>query len=324
MAVYTKLTSFSLGDFWREYNLGYLLEYQEIINGISNSNYLIHSTQGEYILTMFESLNSRDVLELVNLLDNLSASYPLSPVPLKDVHNAKVRYLENKPAIVCPKLTGKSVNIPNTWHCFQLGLHLASIHSLLKNYRLPINSDNSLPSLQHSFTQVRSQLNIDDIKLIEDELYFQQSLNFENLPRGLIHGDLFRDNVLFNNLELTGIVDFNSASNDYLICDIAVAINDWCQIDNVFILENMSRLLFAYNLKRPLTQPEKAHLPHMLRHCALRFWLSRVKHNLNCQYIVGASPTNPEIFKQMLIQYRNTNHLHLCELIDEAIEPLTV
>ena len=318
MAAYTKIQASILDNFWQDYKLGEILEYTEIINGISNSNYLIHSSEGEYVLTLYEDSNSKNAPHLANLIDHLSNQYPLSPTLQKDTHNRKLRSLENKPAIVCTKLAGHSVDIANSEQCLQLGNHLAQIHLLLKNYQLPIDRNNDLPTVKHNYIQIRSQLKTEDRIIIEDELNFQQSLNYQQLPTGLTHGDLFRDNVLFSNQDLSGIIDFHSASNDYLIRDLAIAINDWCQIANNLSQQHLSSLLNGYNQIRPLTQLEKAYLPHMLRHCALRFWLSRLKHNINNQSHTIANPTNPDFFKKMLIQYRNGNQRQLCELINES------
>ncbi|MFZ2727373.1 MAG: homoserine kinase [Methylococcaceae bacterium] len=307
MAVYTLVTQSQLNDFLEKYNLGELINYSGIIDGIANSHYALITTQGAFILTLFESLNSEELPKIINLLRYLSDENSLYPQLCVDKSGSVLNNLNNKATIICRRLIGEAMTNPSIYHCQQLGVQLAKLHLKTSHYQLNIESHNNLERLKTLFAKVTPFLTNEDHELIADELAFQNQYADKYLPSGVIHGDLFRDNVLFNGDRLSGIIDFYSACDDYLLRDIAIAINDWCVEAEGVNQDKVLALLSAYQHIRPLQAIEKQQGLIFLRVTALRFWLSRLVHYYYSQEAQLSHPKDPLVFKKLLLAHRYTH-----------------
>jgi homoserine kinase type II len=303
VSVYTAINRSELEFFFDRYSLGKVVWFGGIQEGIDNSNYFVDTTQGHFVLTLFEQLTLDELHPIVKLLTTLHHYRIPCPTPQLDKQANALRLLNNKPAAIFNRLAGATVKRSDIFQCAQLGLQLAELHDCTQHCSFPYKI-NVLHDCQRLFCQLDGQLDEADYALISDELHFQ-SLNYpEHLPKGVIHADLFRDNVLFNGDKLSGILDFYSAGMGDLAFDLAVAVNDWCSENGVIDDEKVSALVSAYETLRPLHNEEKQHWKTVLRAAALRFWLSRLVHQHYPRSGDMIQQKSPLLFRQLLEQYR--------------------
>ncbi len=311
MSVYSVVTHTQLNQFFSHYPLGEVLDFEGIHDGIDNTNYFVTTTEGAFVLTIFESLSSDDLPYFVNLLLYLGKKNLPCPGPELDKQSSPLRSLNNKQAAVFNRFPGCAVLMPSIGHCHEIGLHLGRLHRYTHNYVFPINSNHDLRWCKTVFNKIEGHLTATDCALITDELRFQASNDGADLPKGVIHGDLFRDNALFVDGQLSGLLDFYSAGTGILLLDVAITANDWCHDNGVCNLEKLTALLSAYEMMRPLEQLEKQNWPVQLRAAALRFWLSRLEHQLYPRIGAITQQKDPLIFRQLLSQYRQQNKFQL-------------
>ncbi len=303
MAVYTRVTQSQLEAFIQNYNLGQLVSFEGIKDGIDNSNFLLTTTQGNFILTLFESLSPEQLPGYLNLLVFLDKNHIACPAPFVNKQSEFLDSLNNKPAAIFKCLAGTSVINPDTHQCHAIGEHLAKLHRCCQHYHFPVDNNRNLVWCEKTWTTIQTRVNRDDRVLLRDELDFQLSFSAPEMPKGLIHGDLFRDNVFFEH-NISGILDFYNACTDYLLLDIAITINDWCLENHKISSGKFSALLTGYEKIRPLVDIEKQNLTIFLRRAALRFWLSRLDHQLNPKQGQITQTKDPSIFKNILQQHR--------------------
>lgn len=308
MSVYTTVTSAQLDAFFGAYDLGRVLYFAGIPDGIANSHYSVATTRGEYVLTLFEAQNSEELTPVIELMQRLGTSNPLYPNPQTDRQNRLLGRLNHKPALVCKRLAGQSIVSPTPDQCRQIGAQLAKLHLDTRDYSFPIASHHDVNSIKAMFEQVESQLSNADRELIFGELQFQSEHEQQTLPGGVIHGDLFRDNALFVGGQISGILDFYSACRDNWLRDIAVCANDWCCDNGIFNAQKLASLLSGYETLRPLSATEHQHCNRMLRAAALRFWLSRLVHRYSNRAAALSQPKDPFVFRDLLGQHRHAAH----------------
>jgi len=281
MSVYTKVSPEQICAWLKRYSIGSLLELQDIAAGIENTNYFVTTTQGRYVLTMFERLNFEELPFYLNLMAHLARNDIPCPAPVADRDNAFLGVLNGKPATIVTRLSGAPVLDPAQRHCGQVGAILAAMHLAVTGYDAALENPRGLRWQRHAAPRVLPFLDARRRELLASELEFQSRQRFEMLPRGPVHGDLFRDNVLFEGTgaaqRVGGIIDFYFAGIDSFVFDVAVTLNDWC-VDAAGNIEpgRARALLVAYQGTRALTAVERGAWPAMLRAAALRFWLSRL------------------------------------------------
>lgn len=303
MSVYTSVTAAQLTPFLKRYVVGELIDYSGIENGIENSNYRLHTTQGHFILTLYEELDERQIQAVFSLLQQLSAQGLAVPSPQQDRQACLLNHLNGKPAAIFKQLPGQSVLNPTSEHCHRIGQQLAGLH--LCSGQSDYNHENpkNLAGCRKLFESCKGHLTTSEIKRISAELAYQQSFDDVELPFGVIHADLFRDNVLWHRGKISGILDFYSSCNDYLLFDIAVTINDWCRDEAFISKEKMCSLLDGYQSVKLLTPLEHKLLPVFLRRAALRFWLSRLSHRLEAKSGALTLDKDPAEFRNILEQH---------------------
>lgn len=278
MSVYTVVEHAQLVDHLKNYPLGKLVSFQGISSGIENTNYFVTTSTGEYVLTLFEELKAEELPYFLTLMAFVSANDIPSAQPIANNDGAYLSTLNGKPAAIVEKLAGGDVKSANPIQCAVIGHAMAKLHQ--SSLMLDIHRDNSRGA---GWRQQAAELLIplvdeDSANIIRDELNAQTHYNELNLPRSVIHADLFRDNALFVGDELSGIIDFYYACNDYFIYDIAVSVNDWCvNADGLLDGEKFHAFMHAYQAVRPLTPAEIKHWPTIIRAAAFRFWLSRLR-----------------------------------------------
>ena len=277
MSVYTPVTDAELDAWLRRYSVGELLACEPIESGIENTNYFVTTTQGRYVLTLFERLPAQELPFYLGLMAHLARHGIPCPAPIADLSDQYLGRLNGKPAALVTRLPGRSIEAPGPAHCEELGALLARMHLAGRSYSAYLENPRGPKWWRFAAHEVRRFLKKREIELLEQELSYQAQHRFPDLPRGPVHADLFRDNALFENARLSGVVDFYFAGVDCLLYDLAVCANDWCLEEDLRLgATRVGALLYAYHALRPFTAQEREAWPVMLRAAALRFWLSRL------------------------------------------------
>ena len=282
MAVFTEVSFDEAAAFLRSLELGQLRGIRGAAGGIENTNYFVDTDHGQYVLTLFERLTAEQLPFYLHLMKHLAARGIPVPDPAADAEGNILHCLKGKPACVVNKLRGHSELLPARAHCASVGDMLARLHLAGRDYPRQQPNLRGLGWWNETIPLVLPHLLPDQRSLILDELARQNQLAaspaFNSLPRGVIHADLFRDNVMFENGVLTGIFDFYFAGCDTFVFDIGICLNDWC-IDMETGAQDAVRadaLIAAYQQVRLLTEQERILLPALQRAGALRFWISRL------------------------------------------------
>ncbi len=277
MSVFTTVTLEQLSAWLRKYSVGTLLALEGIPAGIENTNYFVATTQGRYVLTLFEKLRPHELPFYLNLMAHLSSHGIPCPRPIANLDNELLGELNGKPAALVSFLAGKDLTEPQPGHCAQVGDILGNMHLAGQTYPLGMDNPRGLKWCKAVTPEIMPFLWEEDAALLREEIRFQSLYRFSDLPRGAIHADLFRDNVLFDYDRLAGVIDFYFACTDALLYDVAITVNDWCmKNDGRLDPARTSALLDAYRAIRSFTAIERGAWPVMLRAAALRFWVSRL------------------------------------------------
>ncbi len=282
MAVFTEVSFDAAAALIGTLGIGTLTELEGIGAGIENTNYFADTTRGRYVLTLFERLSAEQLPFYLQLTKHLASHGVPVPDPQANAAGEILHSLHGKPSAVVNRLGGSHQLAPDTVHCERVGEMLARMHLAGQDFALYQPNLRGLAWWAETVPVVAPFLTAEQRSLIEDELAFQQqvaeSAAYAALPRGPIHGDLFRDNVLFDGHVLTGFFDFYFAGIDTFLFDIAVCINDWCTDlpSGRLVEERAAALMAAYDTVRPLSTAERRLMPALLRAAALRFWTSRL------------------------------------------------
>ncbi|MGE3528390.1 MAG: homoserine kinase [Methyloceanibacter sp.] len=286
MAVYTDVSDEELEAFIGSYDIGALTSFKGIAEGVENSNYLVHTESGRYILTLYEKrVRSEDLPYFLALMEHLAARGITCPLPVRDRAGRTLRTLAGRPAALITFLEGLSMRRPSIEHCAGLGDALARFHVAGSDFPMRRANSLSLPGWQALFATIGRTA--DGIArglsaVIEKELKHLEGKWPKDLPEGVIHADLFPDNVFFLGDKVSGLIDFYFACNDMLAYDVAVCLNAWCfESDGSFNVTKARALLEAYEKVRPLTRAELDRLPTLARGAALRFLLTRTYDLIN-------------------------------------------
>lgn len=267
---------------------------------MQNSNYFVTTTRGRYVLTLFESLAPQALDFYLRLQAHLADAGLPCPHPLSTSEGQRWRNLCDKPAALLSCLPGRAIETPDTAHCQALGAALARLHLAAANLPdAPLNPC-GIGWCQRVGQDLLACLDTVDQGLLVDELAFQSAQDLSKLPRGVIHADLFRDNVLWDDCgQLSGLLDFYFAGVDAWALDLAIVANDWC-LD----AERLTELLAGYAAIRPLTEAESQAWPALRRGAALRFWLLRLEARHRPRQGEVITVKNPNEFRDLLLQLR--------------------
>jgi homoserine kinase type II len=282
MAVFTEVTETQANDLMQALQLGQLTALRGIEGGIENTNYFATTDQGEYVLTLFERLTHEQLPFYLFLMKHLAGRGIPVPNPAANRDGDVLHTVAGKPAAVVNKLLGKSQLQPQAGHAAAVGDMLARMHLAGADYHRSQPNLRSLPWWNETVPVVLPYVDAAQASLLRSELAFQNhtanSAAYAALPRGPVHADLFRDNVMFDGAQLTGFFDFYFAGVDTFLFDLSVCLNDWCieLPTGAHHAERAQAMVQAYNAVRPLTAAERALLPALLRAGALRFWISRL------------------------------------------------
>jgi homoserine kinase type II len=310
MAVYTDVGDDQLDAFLSEYDVGRLVAFKGIAEGVENSNFLVETEQGLYILTLYEKrVKAADLPFFLGLMDHLAGNGIRCPVPVKGRDGQALRTLAGRPAALVTFLKGVWPRKIAPMHCHLLGGAMAAFHLAGRDYALTRANALALDGWRSLFRSV--EMSADAVvpglaEEIKDELADIRRHWPKDLPAGIIHADLFPDNVFFLGNELSGIIDFYFACRDFFAYDIAITLNAWCfEPDSSFNITKARSLLNAYGKVRPLSDEEMQALPLLARGAALRFLLTRLYDWLNRPEGALVKPKDPREYLKKLRFHRN-------------------
>jgi len=284
MAVYTNISRTDLENLLQDFQRGQLVDFQGIDGGIENTNYFVtlrnsSGQEEEYVLTLFEELNQEEMPYFVELTTWLADRGCPVPFPFKDRNGIALKTMHNRPALLQPRLMGSHVESLTDVHCRQIGTALAKFHQAGRDFYLQRQAHRGVFWWRRESQHIANKLSADEAELLRNEVDLFDQLREQpwNLPQGVIHGDLFFDNALFQGDQLSAILDIYNACNGDLLFDLATVANDWCvnaagSIDS----ERENALLNAYAAVRPFEDNEYLAWPQLVRTAAMRFWLSRL------------------------------------------------
>lgn len=298
MAVYTEIPDEDLAAFVTRFDIGPLVSCKGIAEGVENSNYLLRCGTGSFILTLYEKrVRESDLPFFIELLRHLSARNIVCPLPVASRDGAALHRLAGRPAALMTFLEGMWPKRPTAKHCAQVGTALATLHQAGRDFamsRVNALSIAGWPALVSASASRADEVRQGLGETISRELAHLQSCWPAALPTGVIHADMFPDNVFFLNETLSGIIDFYFACNDFLAYDLAICLNAWCfETDGQFNRTKGMSLIEAYRKTRPLTDGEVAALPTLARGAALRFLLTRLVDWLNVPVGALVKPHDP-------------------------------
>ena len=305
MAVYTDVSAEDLTRFLADYDLGPLLSFKGIAEGVENSNYLIETGRGRYILTLYEKRVKQDEIPFfLQLMGHLADRGITCPLPVKAHDGAALRTLAGRPAAIVTFLEGVSYRRPTPTHCGALGGVLAALHDAGKGLKLTRRNALSVEDwrpLAKAALARGDEVQPGLMAAISHELDYLETHWPRTLPTGIIHADLFPNNVLFLGDQLSGVIDFYFAATDALAYDLAICLNAWCfEPDFSFNLTKGRAMIAAYRAKRALNRAEIEALPILCRGSALRFLLTRLVDWLNVPPGALVRPLDPvEYWKKL-------------------------
>lgn len=299
MAVFTPLAEHELAAVLLPYNLGRLYSVTGIATGSENSNFKLHTERGDYALTLFEVLDYRELAYFIALLRFLHQAGIACPEPIADRYGRYLHISKSRPTLLLSWQAGDSRTQHSPSHCYQVGLYLAQLHLALRRFQLRKPNSRGLEWCQHTAARLQAALPAQRWQHLQREWRLQHTLS-PYLPRGVIHGDLFCDNLLWQHGTISAVLDWYYAGDDAWLYDLAVTAQDWCTTATTHTPRAeldwhcLQALLQGYHAIRPLTHAERLAWPLLLRRAALRFALARTLDAEQRTPILGATrPAEP-------------------------------
>lgn len=316
MAVYTDINEVDLKDFLSQYETGTLLSFKGIAEGVENSNFLLHTTEGALILTLYEKRVEKDDLPFfLGLMHHLSAKGLNCPLPLPRKDGALLGELSGRPAALISFLEGMWLRKPEAQHCRAVGVALAQMHVAGEGFDIARPNALSVAGWQELWQ--KSEDRADEVleglrPEISKEMAYLVAHWPQDLPAGVIHADLFPDNVFFLGDELSGLIDFYFACNDFLAYDLAICLNAWCfEKDGSYNITKGQAMIEGYLSVRPMAEAEIAAMPLLCRGSALRFFLTRL-------YDWLTTPAGALVVKKDPLEYWKKLRFH--QAVDRATD----
>lgn len=309
MAVFTKLSKTEIENYLGLYDIGSLNQYSEIVEGIENTNYKIICNGTPYILTIFEKrVNEDDLPFFINLKLYLNQNNFKCPRPIQNRNGEIINSIKNKKAVIISFIEGNKIDKPNINECNEIGKMLGNLHNLTINFNE--SRQNSLDIKEWKNLLSKCTKNEDKkfdiiLKEVENEIDFLESVWPKNIPSGVVHADLFKDNVFFKDEKITGVIDFYFSCYHFFLYDISIVINDWCFDSNgkIFNYEYYKAILNGYNEHKKITQKEIDSFNIILRSAAVRILVTRLH-----DYIFH--PKDAIVLKKDPYQYYNILKWH--------------
>jgi homoserine kinase type II len=312
LAVYTEVLDEDLAGFLATYDIGTVLSYKGIAEGVENTNYFLHTTGGTYILTLYEKrVREADLPFFLNLMQHLADRGLNCPLPVQNRAGEALGRLAGRPAVVVTFLEGIAIRRPTAAHCGALGRALAQLHLAGRDFPMRRPNALSLEGWPPLFRAAEARADTVAIGLAERtrrELAYLEAAWPQGLPSGVIHADLFTDNVFFIGPDVSGLIDFYFACTDAFAYDLAICLNAWCfEPDGSFNLTKGRAMIAGYQGVRALTAAEIEALPVLCRGSALRFMLTRLVDWLNVPPGALVKPKDPLEYDRKLAFHRHVS-----------------
>ncbi len=315
MAIYTKVDTHEAKFILKNYNLGELKKIQGIKKGIENTNYLLITTTGKFILTLFEKrVQAKELPFFMNLMLSLNDRKILCPKPIKNKNKKTLFQIKNRQAAICSFVYGKEKNSHTLSECRSIGKNIAKLHMVGKKIKLHRANNLSIKSWIALNQSIKTKANkkIPNIYSFINTLLLDLQKKWPSqLPTGIIHGDLFPDNIFFNKKKFAGFIDFYFSCSDFLIYDIAICINAMCFDKKIkFNKLKANALLKGYSSQRKISKKEFTALPQLLLGASIRFFLTRLHDSINRQKGAVVKVKNPNEFLKRIQFYINTKNVN--------------
>ncbi len=314
VSVFTPITTDEARAFVAPYNVGDIIDFQNIAAGVENSNFFVTTTEGRYVLTIFEKIPRKDLDFYMGLMSHLHRNGVPCAAPLPTSDGTVIRELKGKPAALVTRLSGNDIAHPTPKDCHAVGVALAHMHAAAQTFALQMPNWRGRAWWRSYAIDLQKHLSVSENLQIATEIEHQHHFDALILPRGVIHGDLFRDNILWDDHgthHTPQMIDFYFACNEQLLFDVAVAANDWCLDYSAYpaaklYAANVGALLTGYASVRAFTAAELAAWPQMLRAAALRTWLGRLGYH---HFPRNSELTHPKdhAFSARLLHYHATH-----------------
>jgi homoserine kinase type II len=284
MSVFTPVSVDEARLFVAPYKVGDIIDFQDIAAGVENSNFFVTTTEGRYVLTIFEKIPRADLGFYMGLMRHLHRAGIPCAAPLSTADGTIVRTLKDKPAALVARLQGGDIAHPTADDCFAVGAALANMHAAAAGFTMPMANWRGLSWWRREAEGLKSLVTTSESALLASEVSLQANFDQLDLPRGVVHADLFRDNILWNDQHVPHMIDFYFACHDVLLWDVAITFNDWCLDFSAYpaarvTVSHAKALLNGYNNVRPFSRAEHDCWPQMLRAAALRTWLGRLGYH---------------------------------------------
>ncbi len=305
MSVYTSISDEEMRAFLADYDLGGFVSLQGIAQGITNSNYFLTTSQGRFVLTVFEVLTQEELPFFLALKQHLSENGVACPAPIARKDGRLDSVLAGKPACLVTCLQGSDTSWPTETQCFNTGAMLAKMHLAGQSFPLKMENPRYTAWWHDACKQLLPVLEKNDADLLRDEIAYLDIHSGNHLPSGIIHADLFKDNVLLDGSRVAGFIDFYYACDGNFMYDLAIAVNDWARTaDNKLDDALEAAFLKGYEHIRPLSDAEKAYYSTAQRAGCIRFWVSRL---LDFHFPQSGEMTfikDPNAFRDLLLSLR--------------------
>ena len=309
MSVYTKINEEELKNHLNQYSIGSPISLTGISDGIENTNYLLKTDLKEYIFTIFENIDGGNITNYLMFMNHLSERGLLCPNVMKSKKDELFIKIKNKPSAIIEKLSGKSIISTDNTQCSMIGNLLAKFHNCGSDFNIDLKNTRGIEWCTESFKKLSSVITVSQSEIISRAIEMQKDLIAQDLPVGTIHADLFRDNVLFHDNKVSGMIDFYYSCKGYLIYDLAVVVNDWCSdLSGKLIIDKCKNMMISYSGQRNININEFKYWQHALVAGALRFYLSRL---LDLHYPKIGEITHikdPGVFENILIDRLNNKY----------------
>ena len=301
MAVHTQLKKKDILSILSNYNLGDLVRYSGIKDGIENTNYKVETSENKYVLTIFEKrVKKSNLPSLLKLMKFSNENGIKCPQPIIDKNGKMINQIKSKSFSFFSFLDGHSKKKWSRKNCFNLGKTLAEFHQANNKTNFDIKNDFGLSYWEILFLKIKNTIKINESDFINEEINFLKKNWPKKLPQGVIHADLFPDNIFFKKNSISGILDFYFSCYDFLIYDLAIVINAWCFIEGKFEKKNFDKIVAGYQTIRSLEKNEKDAFNIMLRGASMRFLLTRLFDKLDGHNNKLVKKKNPKEFLNIL------------------------
>lgn len=305
MSVYTSVSDDEMHLFLANYDLGDFVSLQGIAQGITNSNYFLTTTAGRFVLTVFETLKQKELPFFLMLKQHLSKNGVACPAPVARNDGRFDSVLAGKPACLVTCLKGSDTSWPSESQCFHTGAMLAKMHLAGQSFPLKMNNPRYTQWWHDASIKLQPVLDREDAVLLQSEILYLDNNSGSHLPSGIIHADLFKDNVLLDGDRVSGFIDFYYACNGNFMYDLAIAVNDWARTaDNKLNAVLEQAFVRGYEQVRPLSAEERDYYPVAKRAGCIRFWVSRL---LDFHFPQEGEMTfikDPNAFRDLLLSFR--------------------